>query len=66
MCRHVKDLGIGLDMNGGKIVQHMFKELGCWQRLTCGLESSARQRVGLTRQSCEDLTMARTKAFQVN
>ena len=30
-CRHVKDLGIGLDMDDGKIVQHKFKVLGCWQ-----------------------------------
>ena len=32
MCRHVKDLGIGLNMNGEKIEKNMFKVLGCWQR----------------------------------
>ena len=34
--------------------------------LTCGLRALARQHVGLTRQGCEDLTMARTKAVHPN
>ena len=34
--------------------------------LTVWLRALARQNVGLTRQGCEDLTMARTKAVHPN
>ena len=74
-CRHFKDLGIGLDMNDCKTVQHKFKVLGCLQGildvhghacLTCGLRAFARHHVDLMRQGCEDLTMSRTKAVHPN